>query len=99
MANREGKAHFKALRSAITRALNEADPVGLISGGAPLDEYSPEIGTILPRLKEASSEQLLRRIIHEEFARWFGADVAGSEEKYAEVATRIWSQLNEERTV
>ena len=99
MTNRESKVSFKVLRSEVTRALNETDPIGLIGGGAPLDEYSPEIGTILPRLREASSEQTLRRIIHEEFSRWFGPDVAGTEETYAGAAMRIWSYLNNERTV
>lgn len=99
MTKREGKAHFEALRCEITRALNEADPIGLIEGGAPLDEYAPEIGTILPRLKEASTEQTLRRIIHEEFSRWFGVDIAGSEERYDQAAKRIWSVLSSESTV
>lgn len=99
MTKRESKAHFEALRSEITRALNQADPIGLIEGGASLDEYSPEIGTILPRLKEASAKQTLRRIIHEEFSRWFGVAVAGSEECYEEAAKRIWSILSSESTV
>jgi hypothetical protein len=94
MTSREGKARFKALRSEITRALNEADPIGLIEGGAPADEYSPEIGTIIPRLKEASSESALRRIIHEEFSRWFGVDVAGPEEGFDKAAKLIWSVVS-----
>jgi len=41
---------YQALAAAVERAINEADPIGLLEAGAPADEYGPEIGTILPRL-------------------------------------------------
>ena len=91
MTRRRGTLGFEALRRHIAFVLNEEDPIGLIRGGAPGDEYDPEIGTILPRLKEAASVAGLRRVIHEEFVRWFGAETAGPEELYARVAERVWS--------
>jgi|SRR5882724_11217810 len=39
---RRAKAGFAALREAVSQALREADPIGLIRGGAPRDEYDPE---------------------------------------------------------
>jgi hypothetical protein len=38
---------YEDLVAAVERAINEADP-GLLAGGAPSDEYAPEIGTIIP---------------------------------------------------
>jgi len=99
VTKREGRIRYEALRSDITRLINDADLLGLLRLGAPLDEYSSEISTILPRLKEASSETTLRRIIHEEFCRWFGSEQAGVEAKYAPLAAKIWDCLSTVRTV
>jgi len=53
------------------------------------DEYEPEAGTIIPRLTECSNYQDARKMIYEEFIRWFYDDV-GSETEYADVAKEIW---------
>lgn len=92
---REGKAKFVALREAISEALREADPIGLLQGGAPVDEYDPEIGTILPRLRAAASASDAQRIVHEEFAAWFGEEIAGSPEGYEQAALRIWAAVRQ----
>ena len=42
------KTRYQALVAAVERAINDADPIGLLRGGAPADEYGPEIGTIVP---------------------------------------------------
>jgi hypothetical protein len=99
MGKREGKVQFDALRRQVTTVLREEDPIGLIHGGAPPDEYDPEIGTILPRLKEAGSVVDLRRIIHEEFSRWFGVESAAPEERYGRAAERIWPAIQGLRVV
>jgi hypothetical protein len=36
---------YQDLVADVERAINEADPIGLLAGGAPSDEYAPEIGT------------------------------------------------------
>lgn len=43
------------LAATVERAINEADRIGLREAGAPVDEYSPEIGTILLRLATRSN--------------------------------------------
>ncbi len=43
MDKRDGKAQFAALREAVSQALRDADPIGLIEGGAPLDEYESHV--------------------------------------------------------
>jgi hypothetical protein len=55
------------------------------------DEYHPEVSTIMPRLKSATSENEVLQIIHEEFIKWFDEDMAGPKEKYADSAREIWS--------
>jgi hypothetical protein len=87
----------RALVAAIEGAINEADPLGLLEGGAPSDEYAPEIGTILPRLADAQKPEDVTSVLHEEFVRWFGEDTAGSRDAYQALASRIWAALLESR--
>lgn len=63
---------FRVLRARLHEAVNRHDPMGLPACGAPADEYDPEIGTVLPRLRTATSAADVERILAEEFAAWFG---------------------------
>ena len=92
-----GKARYQALVAAIQRAIDDADPIGLLEGGAPADEYSPEIGTIVPRAVKAQSVEQITTVIHEEFLRWFGDDTAGRREAYEAPARQIWEAILEFR--
>ena len=83
------RAAYGSLYANVSRLLREADPMGLIAMGAPDDEYDPEVSTILPRLREAKAAVDVQRIVHEEFVRWFDADLVRSLADYAEVAERI----------
>jgi hypothetical protein len=96
-AKKDLKKAFLTLEREVTDVLNRADPIGLIAASCPDDEYSPEVGTILPRLKEADSVLDLQRIIHEEFTRWFGPDNAGPLANFAEAAQFIWATMQRER--
>lgn len=84
------KEAYGALYSDIARVIRAADPLRLIAIGAPDDEYDPELSTILPRLHEAASRNDVHRIVHEEFAQWFGPDIAGPPEAYSPVSDEIW---------
>jgi len=53
------------------------------------DEYEPEAGTIIPRLTDCSDYLDTRKMIYEEFVRWFYNDV-GNETEYTEAAKEIW---------
>lgn len=61
--------------------------MGLLACGAPADEYDPEIGTVLPRLRTASSVGDVQRILTEEFEAWFGVTVR---EIPAALAREVW---------
>ena len=69
----------------------EHDPIG-ISSDLYLDEYSLEADTIIPRLKEASSEAELCTIVYQEFRHWFGSS-ARSKVRYFGIAHDIWAIL------
>lgn len=71
------------------------DPIELIRGGAPLDEYLPEARTILPRLPELP-EGRIQGSVFEEFTRWFGSS-SGALVDYAPVARAIaqWVRISQ----
>lgn len=91
------KARYQDIVVAIERAIDDADPIGLLEGGAPADEYGPEIGTIVPRVTSAQSVEEVTTILHEEFQRRFGDDTAGSRDAYEAPAREIWKALLEFR--
>ncbi|MDQ1835562.1 hypothetical protein [Massilia scottii] len=82
---------FRALFDALSKLLFEADPIG-INFETNTDEYEPEVGTIIPRLKQAQSEDDVRRIIHEEFCKWFDVETAGPVEAYGGIASKVWAE-------
>ena len=82
---------YRELGERLTETLARYDPIGLVDMAAPRSEYEPEGATILPRLREASSSDEVRRIVHEEFVRWFDADIAGPETAYRAVGEEIWA--------
>ena len=84
------KEAYGAPYAHVSRLVREADPIGLIAIGTPKDEYDIEVGTILPRLHEATSARDVQRIVHEEFVHWFSAETAGPPEIYATVSEEIW---------
>ncbi len=86
------RAEYGVLFDEVSEILFEADPVG-INFETNTDEYEPEVGTILPRLVECHSSTDVRRVVHEEFVRWFDADIAGPIENYTEIADQIWQAV------
>lgn len=72
MSDDDLKLNFGGIYDKIVIVLTENDIMRLISSGAPDDEYEPEARTILPRLKDCHSSKDVRRVIMEEFKRWFG---------------------------
>ncbi len=91
MAGHRGEpADSDTLVHQVAESLAAADPLRLISRGAPRDEYAPEVRTIVPRLAAATCEADVATIVHEEFVRWFGPVSAGAREHYADVASSIW---------
>jgi hypothetical protein len=88
---------YQILVAAVEYAINEADPIGLLDGGAPANEYSPELGTIVPRVANAQSVDEITAVLHEEFVRWFGEGTAAPRQAYEATARQIWDALLEYR--
>src|SRR5215467_6977321 len=87
------KEDYQNLYRSLTGLLYRHDPIGLAAADCPKDEYEPEVGTIIPRHKEAKSVEDVRRIVHEEFLHWFGKEVAGPESAYSGIAQDIWESF------
>ena len=83
----------QALVEAVSLAIDDLDPIGLLKMGAPSDEYGAELGTILRRITVATSEAEVTAICHEEFSRWFGPGTAGPKAAYEPLASRVWHAL------
>jgi hypothetical protein len=86
---RQLKAVYGAMFDEVVALLFRHDPAG-ISFDENTDEYEPEVGTILPRLRTCNSADEVRRIVHQEFVRWFDPVTAGPESAYSEIASGIW---------
>jgi hypothetical protein len=79
----------EGLVASIEDLLFRHDPIG-INFDHNTDEYRSEAETITLRLPEAVTEHDLRRIIHEEFVRWFDASTAGPAKHYDSITREIW---------
>lgn len=86
------------LFAALVELLARCDPIGLVSIGAPADEYTSEASTITPRLAEAHSAAEVQQIVYEEFAHWFGEDVGGPPRRYVYTADEIWKLISAGKT-
>jgi len=73
----------------IQAMLFREDPMRVAFG--PDDEYMPEAETITLWLRRAKHVDLdtVRRQVHEDFVRWFGADVAGEPARYDSIAQAV----------
>jgi hypothetical protein len=85
----------------MVEVLFRLDPMGIAFEGdeatelgveANHDEYSPEVDSILPRLRTAKSEDDVSSIVREEFTKWFGPISVEEFSKpvYVEIRSEIW---------
>ena len=72
----ELRRQLKGLYEQVARILFDEDPIR-INFESNTDEYEPEVGTILPRLRECGTAEDVRTVVHGEFVRWFGPEIAG----------------------
>lgn len=87
------KLDYAAKVELVLDALFRHDPIQIAEPGLNPREYEPEARAIVRRLQEAQSSKDLQRIVHEEFAHWFGLSSAGPRSRYSSVATEIWDRL------
>ena len=82
------KAKFGPLFDEVSAILFRHDPMH-VNFVTNIDEYEPEVGTILPRLKDCRSARDVQKVVYEEFEQWFG--IPGKPEKYRLLSQEIWS--------
>lgn len=82
------KDEYGELFDAVSALLYRHDPIGIAFDNVNSNEYDPETGTILPRLRNCESASDVQRVVHDEFVRWFDVGTAGSEEHYEVIAVR-----------
>lgn len=60
-----------SLPSLIKNVIDKYDPIGLLSMGAPDDEYIPEVKELAPLIKKDMTEQELSNLIRDVFVKMF----------------------------
>jgi hypothetical protein len=83
------KRRYANLFNEASAVLSKYDPIGINFEDNP-DKYDPEVGTILPRLSGCHSSTGARKIVFEEFCKWFGPETAGDEKRYGVIAEELW---------
>ena len=87
------RQRYDTLVDVVTRVINAADPLGLLALECPPDEYSPEVGTIVPRVVMAANPDEVKSILSEEFDRWFGQGSVPRAETFDAPAHAIWQAV------
>lgn len=87
------RVNKKILANLIIKELNRVDPIGLISMGAPRDEYNPEVKEILSKINLCKSEKDLEELMYNTFVKMFDERLAGSREIYRKLSSRIFGSL------
>lgn len=90
VARREVQATDPKFFAAVSKLMFEHDPIS-INFGDNADEYDAEAGTVIPRLQTCTSADDVANVVHEEFLRWFGKDIAGDRSRYINMARDIWA--------
>ena len=88
------RREYGALYDGIATVLFKADPIGIAFDNENTDEYEPETGTILPRLKTCKSADDVLTVVYEQFVRWFDVGTAGPRSSYRKIADEIWPLWN-----
>ncbi|MBI2934088.1 MAG: hypothetical protein HYY29_00805, partial [Chloroflexi bacterium] len=91
---RKLECEYGRLYDEIVRILYRHDPIGIgMATDGPPNEYEPEAGSIIPRLKGVSTVAELSAILREEFIWWFDQDLAGPMETYVPIAEEILAAM------
>lgn len=89
MKNIPSKLKYKNHHKLLSRIINSVDPIGLMAGGAPEDEYCNEVSKILAVIQNVNDEKDITDKIYEVFLNSFGQEVAGGKKPYSKIAKKI----------
>jgi len=76
--------------------INEWDPYDLISGGAPDNEFAPEVEKIVAKVHQIKTPYALAEVISDVFTKGFDSECF-SVEGCMQVASRIFAELQNRR--
>jgi hypothetical protein len=85
----------KNLRAIVKQAIDQTDPIRLLSMGCPDDEYDPEIDEVLAYVTEYADQVSLGERIHQTFVEMFDEQIAGPPEVYHRIARQILEERKE----
>ncbi len=85
------KQKYGTLYDKLLSCLYKHDIVGLADCGAPLDEYAPELSTILPRLPSCHSAADVHKVLLDEYARWFSPRHVEKPDRFQLLAEELWA--------
>ena len=80
----------------LEQIFKEHDPIGLVSMGAPSDEYRPEAEQLARRINDFSNVGIMADYIHMVFADMF-APLRIPTEPFNKIAEQIWKEINADR--
>ena len=84
------RTEYGELFDSVAEVLFRHDPIG-INFTHNTDEYYPEVRTILPKSKTCTSAKEVMSVVHQEFLKWLGSDLAGPEDVYLRIAEEVWA--------
>jgi hypothetical protein len=73
-------------------AIAQWDPLALLSGGAPADEYDLEVSSLVPKLRDARTASDVARVISKVFGDGFG-ETSLDPDDCAKVGAAIYLRL------
>lgn len=78
----------------VQEIINKNDPVGLVDGGAPDDEYHTEIWRVVSILREQSEREMLAQEVAEIFKVSFGENTDVNNDQYLQIADKLLELKN-----
>ena len=87
----------RPLVNELTALLFREDPIG-VAAWAPNDEYQGEAEAMTIWLPRAKNLDYVRRQVHEDFAQWLGADIAGEPGRYDSIARAVFAIWQNHKT-
>lgn len=86
--NRVLSERYQEFLSSVSRAIADADPICLLEGGTPADEYEPEAAKLLPKLARATGIADVEQAVQEIFEDAFGR--SGAPGRDGALFERLW---------
>lgn len=89
--NKALKEEYKDAFLQVRQVVNSIDPIGLVDWCGP-EEYDAEVAEILTKLRECITEEEIKAMVIQVFAKWF--DDPGSLEFYSNVGHDLMEVKN-----